>query len=90
MNISRLFERDKIVDQAIGLAFGIGVAVLLAVGLQVYDAVHDAPDEALLDTAFWAQVGLGVVITAIRSLGTALGTAFGLNIRGVSSASPPG
>ena len=84
--MSRLLTRDKLIDQATGLAFGVGVAVLLAVGIEVYDKVQGAPDMALLDLAFWSKVGAGVAVTAIRSTVTALGTVLGLTIKGVSSA----
>jgi hypothetical protein len=81
------FDRDKIIDQAQGLAFGVAIAVGLAVGLEVYNAVESTPDAQLLELGFWRNVLAGAVVTAIRSAGTALATALGWTIQGVSGGS---
>jgi len=78
MNIGRLFTREKIIDQAMGLAFG----VLVAVGTSIVLQVAGADDVELLSKPFW----IAVAVTAIRSGFTAIGTVLGLSIRGVSSA----
>jgi len=77
VDVTRVFRRDKIADQLLGLAFGIGVAVLTV----VVSEVMSATDDELLSGAFW----LTIVSTAIRSSVSALGTVLGMNIPGVSS-----
>lgn len=86
VSVTRVFEVDKLFDQAMGYGLGILVAVGLAVGVDVWDAIANAPDAQLLDGGFWAIVGRGAFITAIRSAASALGTILGLTIPGVSSA----
>lgn len=77
VNVARLFTWEKLRDQLIGLAFGVGVAVLTV----IIGESSRATDEQLVDSAFWYTV----IVTAIRSGLTAVGTVLGLNIPGVSS-----
>lgn len=86
VSVARVFEIGKLVDQVMGYGLGILVAVGLAVGVDVWDAVANAPDAQLLEGGFWAIVGRGAIVTALRSALSAIGTALGLTIPGVSSA----
>lgn len=76
IDITRLIQRDRLLDQAIGLAFGVAVAVALVVASEVAGAT----DDELLSGAFW----LTVVSTAIRSAFSAVATIAGLRIPGIS------
>lgn len=86
VSVARVFEIRKLVDQAMGLGLGVLIAVGIAVGVDVWDAVANAPDAQLLEGGFWAIVGRGAIVTALRSGLSAVGTALGLTIPGVSSA----
>lgn len=87
VNVFRVFEPDKFKDQLIGLGFGILCAVGLAAGVQLWAKIDSAPDAALLTGSFWIIVGKGLIVTAIRSTASAVGTALGLSIPGISSGS---
>lgn len=77
ISITRLFTKDKLIDQLTGLAFGVGVAVLtIFVG-----SISSASNADLWDKAFW----ITTTATAVRSGVTAIGTVLGLTIPGVSS-----
>lgn len=87
LDVSRVLQKDKLVDQLQGLAFGVVAGVIFAVGINVYDLVVGAPDSELLTQPFWVNVGITSLITAIRSGFTAAATALGYTIKGVSSGS---
>jgi len=77
IDVARLFTWEKLRDQLLGLGFGVGVAVLTV----VVGEASQASDAEIVDAAFW----YAVVVTAVRSAFTAVGTVLGLNIPGVSS-----